>query len=256
MLSNSILLLIIFLLYTQSTRFLGLPPTRSTTSKKLNHSAFVQGVLTVKSSSTSSSLLSMNRQIKTTKASYTSKGLSYEADGVTIKDSLFQNIADGLISPEPPKKGTPERSASRQLLHQDEKVAAFYTMAPGCDEGHILVVPRDRPINSANFLKTCKDLGPADLDLLQHMKSVGTKVMKEHQKLHNIPEEEFGYYFHVPPFNSINHLHLHVLGSHLKRSSIKDYVKYPTNGIETPWCIQLETLIASIRASSKQAHFK
>ena len=47
-------------------------------------------------------------------------------------------------------------------------------------------------------------LTKADLPLLDYMKSVGEKVIKERG-----PTPEAQFVFHVAPFNSIDHLHLH-----------------------------------------------
>ena len=59
---------------------------------------------------------------------------------------------------------------------------------------------------------TVNDLGPEHRPLLVHMKKVGEDVL---QRLHNESTQSgrklrAGYGFHRPPFNSINHLHLHV----------------------------------------------
>jgi diadenosine tetraphosphate (Ap4A) HIT family hydrolase len=251
---------------------------------------------------------------------YKEKGLTYGPDGTTIIDSLFQNIADGIVPPTPAASRSPsllispgaitsnsnrkdeengqsqcssdgisgegtgegtETDTGRQLLHQDEHVAAFYTMDPGCHEGHVLVVPRNRPLhntaegNGNKFLKTCADLSPteSDIDLLSHMKTVGHDVMAKHQKSMSMMSEgeggvktktkansdtntgtPYGYFFHVPPYNSINHLHLHVLGSKDNRSSIKNYIKYPPFDIETHWCIRLDTILASLKLKKAHQH--
>lgn len=183
------------------------------------------------------------------------KGLTYDDDGVTIVDSLFQRIADGNIPPGDLRK--PRNKRQNQLLYQDEQVAAFHTLDPGCDQGHILVVPRARQFrgDQAEFLKSCLDLKSTaeDVALLQHMRYVGEKAIilhrRESEKVHIQDDDSIHFYFHVPPFTSIDHLHLHVLGSG-KRNSFKNYLKYPP-WCETIWCVRLETVLSSLEADLK-----
>jgi diadenosine tetraphosphate (Ap4A) HIT family hydrolase len=182
------------------------------------------------------------------------KGLTYDGDGVTIVDSLFQRIADGDVPPGDLMK--PRNNRQNELLYQDEQVAAFYTMDPGCDQGHILVVPRARQFRGGQeeFLKSCLDLKSSDKDvaLLQHMKNVGEQAMMLHRRESGVSiqgDESIYFYFHVPPFTSIDHLHLHVIGSD-KRNSFKNYLKYPP-WCETIWCVRLETVLSSLEADMK-----
>lgn len=186
------------------------------------------------------------------------KGLTYDDDGVTIVDSLFQRIADGDIPPGDLRK--PLNNRQNELLYQDEQVAAFRTLDPGCDQGHILVVPRARQFrgDQSEFLKSCLDLKSTDTDvaLLQHMRHVGEKAMILHRreseknvKVRIQGDDSIQFYFHVPPFTSIDHLHLHVLGSG-KRNSFKNYLKYPPR-CETIWCVRLETVLSSLEANLK-----
>lgn len=188
------------------------------------------------------------------------KGLTYDVDGVTIIDSLFQRIADGDIPPGDRTKLCNNKKQN-ELLYQDDQVAAFYTLDPGCDQGHILVVPRARSFRGA-FLKSCLDLKATDEDisLLQHMKDVGGQAIKAHRRENDImvkniedkiQEDPIYYCFHVPPFTSIDHLHLHVLGSDERRSSFKNYLKYPP-WFETRWCVRLETVLSSLEAAKKK----
>lgn len=56
-----------------------------------------------------------------------------------------------------------------------------------------------------------------------------------------VPDGIYG--FHIPPFNSINHLHLHVLKRPFK--SFWRGWKYPTR-VRVPWFVSGEGLIASL----------
>ncbi|CAB4437801.1 unnamed protein product [Rhizophagus irregularis] len=100
-------------------------------------------------------------------------------------------------------------SASRDstsLLHVDEIVVAFNDIKPSATH-HILVVPK-KHIPSINNLK--KD----DLETVKKMKEVGLNIIscrlnKSVDELNKGKTYQMG--FVSPPFNSINHIHLHIL---------------------------------------------
>ncbi|GBC06915.1 hypothetical protein RclHR1_07140002 [Rhizophagus clarus] len=95
------------------------------------------------------------------------------------------------------------------LLHVDEKVVAFNDIRPAATH-HILVVPK-RHIPSINSLK--KD----DIETVKKMKEVGLNILscrlnKSVDELNEgIKAKLYQIGFVSPPFNSINHIHLHVL---------------------------------------------
>ena len=206
------------------------------------------------------------------------KGVEYDTDGVSVTNSLFEQIADGTVLPG--ADGSPAKE--RRLLFQDERVACFVPLNAGSDE-HVLVVPR-QPAGSGRFIKTVDDLelsasssssaaaaaSSDDMDLLTHMVDVGATVlqaMRDGQgdeeeggrgaappctitattmtnsgaSAGRLPSLPYHGLFHRPPFNSIDHLHLHVFGSS-RRGRLVDYLKYPE--FDTPWCMTLRTLLA------------
>lgn len=92
--------------------------------------------------------------------------------------------------------------ASRVLCrgHEDEQVAAFSDHKPAA-KFHFLVVPKEHCGNP-------KSLHSEDhIYLLESMLEVGKKVLVDNEA--NYEDALFGY--HWPPFNSIQHLHLHVI---------------------------------------------
>ncbi|XP_042503851.1 bifunctional adenosine 5'-phosphosulfate phosphorylase/adenylylsulfatase HINT4-like isoform X3 [Macadamia integrifolia] len=112
-------------------------------------------------------------------------------------------------------------STSTQLLHSDEKVVAFQDINPSAFK-HYLVIP-------VEHISTVKDLQRrmADYQLVSHLLDVGQtllhrdapdskqyssyliKLINRMSCLHTCHTSRFG--FHQPPFNSVNHLHLHCL---------------------------------------------
>ncbi|CAD6262918.1 unnamed protein product [Miscanthus lutarioriparius] len=84
---------------------------------------------------------------------------------------------------------------------QDDKVVAFRDINPSAFR-HYLVIPIDH-IPTVNSLHKTKD----DHQLVSHMVKVGKDLLN--QDAPNSEEHRFG--FHQPPFNSVDHLHLHCL---------------------------------------------
>ncbi|KAK9143082.1 hypothetical protein Syun_012482 [Stephania yunnanensis] len=100
------------------------------------------------------------------------------------------------------------RSAtSTPLLHSDDKVVAFQDINPAALRycgfhivGHYLVIPIEHT-------STVKDLQrrKEHYDLVNHMLSVGQDLLNR-----DAPEsKQYRFGFHQPPFNSVNHIHLH-----------------------------------------------
>lgn len=107
-------------------------------------------------------------------------------------------------------------------------------------------------------VKECNQL-QADIELLSYMREVGERVSidKYLSKLNpsstltlNSKDEaqrreditgRTQFCFHVPPFNSINHLHLHVIT--LPFLSWKHWIKYSTR---MPWCCTHQEILDSL----------
>jgi diadenosine tetraphosphate (Ap4A) HIT family hydrolase len=158
------------------------------------------------------------------------KGLAYDENGMVV-NSLFSDIAAGILSPE----GEPQR-----LLYKDEACVIFMARR-GESRTHLLVVPH-RPVKS--WVELVKEgLGaPAPLpelrgrQLLQHMEAVGRVYISKEG-----PDAEYRIYpahvqmgFHSPPYNSIDHLHLHILDRSKMHPQLRAYAKFPLS-VSTPW---------------------
>ncbi|XP_059307892.1 bifunctional adenosine 5'-phosphosulfate phosphorylase/adenylylsulfatase HINT4 isoform X1 [Lycium ferocissimum] len=92
-------------------------------------------------------------------------------------------------------------STSTTLLHSDDKVVAFRDINPSAFR-HYLVIPKQH-------IPTVKDLqrNQEDFSLASHMLDVGKSLL--HRDAPQSKHYRFG--FHQPPFNSVDHLHLHCL---------------------------------------------
>ncbi|KAK2969440.1 hypothetical protein RJ640_012840 [Escallonia rubra] len=93
------------------------------------------------------------------------------------------------------------RSLSFLHCKHDDKVVAFQDIKPSAFR-HYLVIP-------VEHIATVKDLKrrTEDVSLVNHMLDVGQTLLNR-----DAPQsEQYRFGFHQPPFNSVNHLHLHCL---------------------------------------------
>ncbi|KZO89902.1 HIT-like protein [Calocera viscosa TUFC12733] len=86
------------------------------------------------------------------------------------------------------------------IVHETEDLIIFKDRSPAATE-HLLVIPR-------HHLASVKALRKPDIPLVRKLEAAGADVLTT---LGYAPSNQrFG--FHIPPFNSINHLHLHAFG--------------------------------------------
>mmetsp|Transcript_17076 Transcript_17076/g.24955 ORF Transcript_17076/g.24955 Transcript_17076/m.24955 type:complete len:222 (+) Transcript_17076:99-764(+) len=113
------------------------------------------------------------------------KGVTYSLDG-EIQSCIFCRIRSG------DEPGT--------IVYQDDKFFVFNTRKPATTYGHFLVCP-------VQHIQSVKSLKPCDANLVQGLVDTGKEVVKQQGLEHH----EVRHCFHVPPFNSIDHLHMHVI---------------------------------------------
>jgi diadenosine tetraphosphate (Ap4A) HIT family hydrolase len=162
------------------------------------------------------------------------KGVTYDSHGQML-DTLFAQICDGRLAPGGKDGG--------KLLHQDEQVVAFVPIGPASDN-HLLVV-------SKRWIRNCNDLQPSDQELLLHMKRVGLEVLRGRSssaaQTGGWSEQNVTLCFHRPPFNTIDHLHLHCV----------EHPKYPLAGVKytdflTPWCLPFDAAMQRLEQQQRQ----
>ena len=122
---------------------------------------------------------------------------------------IFCKIADGRMKPG-------NRNDPSELILENEEVVVFHDINPGAQQ-HFLVIPK-------RHLKNCWSL---DQGLLHEMDSVANKILQLY-KPHGEPSRKF---FIRPPWNSVYHVHLHVMIGELT-DSFCDLRKI---GFQSPW---------------------
>ena len=115
------------------------------------------------------------------------KGVIYDATSGAVKSCLFCKIAT--------------REEPGTIIFEDSKFVVFKTINPASNK-HLLVTPK-KHIQNLEALK-----GPADAALVREMIKVGVAALGDQA-------EGAHYSFHVPPFNSIDHLHMHAIGTQI-----------------------------------------
>ncbi|GAA6010968.1 hypothetical protein JCM10207_004018, partial [Rhodosporidiobolus poonsookiae] len=98
------------------------------------------------------------------------------------------------------------------VVLEDPEFVVFRDRSPG-SRVHLLAVPR-------RHVDNVKTLEPGDVGMLRRLRAFGVEAL---QKV-GVREEEARMGFHIPPFFSVNHLHLHLLS--LPFPSLKGQLKY------------------------------
>lgn len=157
------------------------------------------------------------------------------------------------------------RARDEDFLYEDELITVFRPLAPVVDS-HILVVPRCH-IRNVNMLT--KD----HLKLLRRMKEVAAMLLQQmppststsnnclissiqEPTAPSSPSEQeheadYKFAFHTPPFNSIDHVHMHAFRRNEGSFGCFGAIKYRT---ETWWCRSFEEVISRLAISSGKRH--
>jgi diadenosine tetraphosphate (Ap4A) HIT family hydrolase len=118
-------------------------------------------------------------------------------------------------------------------------LTAFYDVNPSA-ELHLLIIPNAH-------LGSIKTLKQSHAGLIQDMLDLGERLFAESamQRMGDAKRPIMG--FHVPPFTSVAHLHLHVLGGAFK--SPFRALKY-LSSMNAPWWIRGADLLQRLRDRS------
>ncbi|XP_055362298.1 adenosine 5'-monophosphoramidase HINT3-like isoform X2 [Betta splendens] len=122
-----------------------------------------------------------------------------------------------------------------EILLSDDELVCFRDTTPGATH-HYLVVPR-------MHLDNCKTL-QKDHVPLERMEEMGKKILKEN-KVRDFNDIRMG--FHLPPFSSVSHLHLHTLApaSNMEPRSQRRY------GPQSCWFIPVDKVLSQLKMHGK-----
>mmetsp|Transcript_5286 Transcript_5286/g.6666 ORF Transcript_5286/g.6666 Transcript_5286/m.6666 type:complete len:145 (-) Transcript_5286:690-1124(-) len=120
---------------------------------------------------------------------------------------------------------------NRKILYKDERLIAFPARYPRSSE-HIIVTPTEHILQTevlsldAQWAKT-KTFTSKYQNQILHMAKIGGELL---------PEGSF--VFHVPPFNSIEHFHMHCM-----KGKFSNFYRQLAHTPGYPWCLDVDTLI-------------
>ncbi|CAL1529576.1 unnamed protein product [Lymnaea stagnalis] len=120
------------------------------------------------------------------------------------------------------------------LLYQQDGIVIFKDLRPASDH-HYLIIPE-------KHVKDPKHLGSNDVKLVEQLVSVGKDFLAKQGG--DVTDVRMG--FHWPPFNSISHLHLHVISPTKHMGFIASLI-FKVNSY---WFVSAEWLIDRLKKSS------
>lgn len=140
-----------------------------------------------------------------------------------------------------------------RFLADTEELIAFEDIAPRAPL-HALVIPKRR-IPSVFEL----DTGADSLQLATDMSEVARSLVKRHHP-DAFATGDYLLCFHVPPFYSVDHLHLHVLAPASSMSALFRDAKYNTGRRDqrffVRWCISLQDVLANLGKGSSPTPYR
>jgi len=129
-------------------------------------------------------------------------------------------------------------------LEETNDTLAFEDRAPRAPL-HALVIPK-RYVPSVFSLQT------TDMPLLEEMHQVALSLVQK-QYPESITNEDYILCYHVPPFNSVAHLHLHVLAPASQMNLIYRHGKYQ---VGTRWCTNEESVRNRLKMNKVPVPYK
>ncbi|XP_058060293.1 adenosine 5'-monophosphoramidase HINT3-like [Anopheles bellator] len=143
---------------------------------------------------------------------------------VASDDSAKERIRAGCVF------CTIAKDPATEIVFQNERICIFNDIRPSSDF-HFLAVPK-------HHVENVSSLSAADKPLLEELKRELVRVLEEKQ----IHQREASFGFHIPPFTSIKHLHMHAIAPVAKMGFISRMIFRPN----TMWFKTDETVLQSL----------
>jgi len=110
---------------------------------------------------------------------------------------------------------------------------------------HALVIPK-------RYIPSVFSLQPTDLTLLEEMRQVALNLVGKRYP-EAVAKGDYILCYHVPPFNSVGHLHLHVLAPASEMNLIYRYGKYQ---VGSRWCASEESVRKRLGMNERSVPYK
>ena len=91
-----------------------------------------------------------------------------------------------------------------------------------------------------------------DIHLIQNMRQMGLNLL-EQQQPEALATEDYILCFHIPPFNSVDHLHLHVLAPASEMNWVYREIKYKCGA---RWCTSDLEVIERLKEGLSAVRYK
>eukprot|EP00940_MAST-03C_sp_MAST-3C-sp2_P003270 g3270.t1 len=172
---------------------------------------------------------------------HSKKGVRYDARSGTVRSCIFCDIAAGRMKPG--RKGE-----ETEILLETDEIVVFAPRDPQASK-HLLAVPKKhiRTVRSENIsrgvLKRMLFAGVAAADGLKRVPSASASASVDSVLASN---RNRLFRFHLPPFNSIDHVHLHIFEAPF--NSWYSRLKYADNAI---WGLSFERAFAEASGASR-----
>ncbi|XP_019953082.1 adenosine 5'-monophosphoramidase HINT3-like isoform X1 [Paralichthys olivaceus] len=122
------------------------------------------------------------------------------------------------------------------ILLSDEQLVCFRDVKPGATH-HYLIVPR-------MHIDNCKALQGTDVPLVEQMEKMGRSIL-EKNNISDLDDVCMG--FHIPPFSSVPHLHLHALAP-TSKMSFRSQLHYTP---KSHWFITVDKVLSQLKTHGK-----
>ncbi|KAM4633175.1 adenosine 5'-monophosphoramidase HINT3-like isoform 1-T1 [Polymixia lowei] len=132
--------------------------------------------------------------------------------------------------------GIANKQTGTEIILSDNELVCFRDSKPGARH-HYLIVPRSHVGN-------CKTLQKDHIPLVEQMEEMGRGILEKNE-VRDLDDVRMG--FHLPPFSSVPHLHLHVLAPASQMNS-RSLVRY---GPQSYWFITVDKVLHQLKTNNK-----
>jgi diadenosine tetraphosphate (Ap4A) HIT family hydrolase len=153
-------------------------------------------------------------------------GDDYYSDNDTVFGEILRGQAPALV------------------LAETNHLLAFQDIHPRAPL-HALIIPK-------RFVQDISTLTPDDVPLLQDMHAMAIQLLQHYHPNALSQQDDYILCFHVPPFTSVSHLHLHVLAP---ASQMKFYYKKIKYTSETRWCTSYDRVLTRLQQGQSSSPY-